>query len=119
MKMMTEDKIDLAKKLAGLMDTKFKFLGIKFGLDPILDAVPGAGTILTTVISFYIVFLAKEIGVSRWDIFKMIKNILIDFLIGLVPVAGAIGSVFYRANKNNLKIMEKYINEHQKNTPKD
>ena len=117
--MRTEDKVDLAKKLAGLMDTKFKFLGIKFGLDPILDAVPGAGTILTTVISFYIVFLAKEIGVSRWDIFKMIKNILIDFLIGLVPVAGAIGSVFYRANKNNLKIMEKYINEDQKNTPKD
>jgi hypothetical protein len=37
-------------------------------------------------------------------------------LIGSVPVAGAIGSVFYRANKNNLKIVEKYVGKN--NIPK-
>ena len=38
--------IRFAKKLVNLLDTKFHILGIKFGIDPLLDAIPGIGSII-------------------------------------------------------------------------
>ena len=39
----------------------------------------------------------------------MIKNIIIDFLIGLIPFVGDLADVAYRANTKNVMIMEKHL----------
>jgi hypothetical protein len=99
----------IAKKLANLLDNKFTLFGIKFGLDPILDLIPGVGDVLAVILGFYIVYVANILKLPQDRINRMILNIAIDFVIGLVPVVGAIGTIFYRSNQMNIKIIEDYL----------
>lgn len=103
-----EKKIKAAKLLARLLDNQFEVGGVKFGIDPILDVIPYLGDIAGALLSFYIVKTAHEIGVSKIDMAKMIGNIVIDFIVGFIPLLGIIFDVIYKANTKNVAILEKY-----------
>lgn len=98
----------MAAFLTELMDNKFSFLGIRFGLDPLLDLFPVAGDIFATALSFYLVWIAYQINIPEARIHEMIGNIIFDFIIGLIPVIGEIGDMFYKSNTKNLKILRAY-----------
>jgi hypothetical protein len=106
--MTKEVHFKIAKRLASLLDDRFEILGVKFGFDPIMDLFPVFGDILATAIGLYIVFTAKQLKMPNDVIFKMIINVAIDFLIGFVPVLGNIGTIFFRSNRKNIKIIEDY-----------
>ena len=99
----------VAKELATLLDDKYEFLGIRFGLDPLLDLIPGLGDILTSLIGLYIVWVGKELGLPQDRVIKMIINVIIDFVINLIPVAGNVGTIFFRSNRMNMRIIEDYL----------
>lgn len=103
-----ERKIKTAKFLAKLLDNQFEVGGVKFGLDPILDFVPYLGDIAGALLSFYIIRIAMEVGVSKMDLAKMIGNIVIDFILGFIPLLGVIFDVIYKANVKNAAILERY-----------
>ena len=103
-----ERKIKTAKLFAKLLDDQFELGGVKFGLDPILDAIPWFGDIAGALLSLYILKTAWDIGVSKADLFKMVINIIIDFILGIIPFLGVIFDVIWKANKMNVKILEKY-----------
>ena len=45
---------------------------------------------------------------------KMLRNILVDWVIGLVPIAGDIADVAFKANIRNVKLLVEHIDqEHQ------
>lgn len=91
------------------MDEQFKIGGFSFGLDPLLDFIPGIGDVLAFLLSFYIVWIAKQAQVPEREIAVMIRNISIDFVIGLIPIVGYAGDFVFKANMRNLKILEKYL----------
>lgn len=101
--------LTFAKTLASLLDNKFKFLGVRFGLDPILNIIPGLGDLLGVLLSLYFIFIAIKLNLPGNLIAKMWWNIFVDFLFGLIPVVGVIGDIFYKANIRNLKILEDYL----------
>lgn len=103
-----ERKIKNAKFLAKLLDNQFEVGGVRFGLDPILDFVPYLGDIAGAFLSFYIIKIAMEVGVSKVDLAKMIGNIVIDFILGFIPLLGVIFDVIYKANIKNVAILERY-----------
>jgi hypothetical protein len=103
-----ERKIKTAKFLARLLDNQFEVGGVRFGLDPIIDAIPYIGDIVGALLSFFILKIAYDIGVSKADMAKMVVNIIIDFIVGFIPLLGVIFDVIYKANIRNLKILEKY-----------
>lgn len=94
--------------MARVLDDQFKLLGVRVGVDPLLDFVPGLGSLLGAVLSFYIVWLAWHLEVPDDEIARMIRNIVIDFLIGEVPVVGFLGDIFYKSNRMNMDILRKY-----------
>lgn len=102
-------KIRFARQLTRLMDTEFSFFGIRFGLDPILDFVPFFGDLAGTIVSLYLFWIAWQIKVTEKVYVQMLGNILIDFLLGLIPFAGVVFDAFYRSNIKNLRLLEKYI----------
>lgn len=106
--MIMERKIKTAKFLAKLLDNQFEVGGVKFGLDPILDVVPYVGDIAGALLSLYILNIAREAGASKIDMLKMIGNIVIDFILGFIPLLGVIFDVIYKANVKNVAILEKY-----------
>ncbi len=97
------------KDLARLMDAEFSVLGIKFGLDPIIDMLPVAGNTATMIVSLYIFYVAYKLELPRASLIRMVRNIFVDYIIGLVPVLGALGTVFFRSNKMNYRIIKKFV----------
>lgn len=103
-----DKRIKKAKFFARLFDTQFSILGIKFGLDPIVNIIPYFGSIAGALLSLYILKIAYDIGVSKMDFMKMIGNIVLDLLVGAIPYLGIIFDVVYKANTRNVAILEKY-----------
>lgn len=103
-----EHHVKHARFIANLLDRQFKIGGISFGLDPIIGAVPVVGDIISIGLSLYIFYIGKQMNISRMDRAKMISNIMIDFITGLVPFLGDIFDIAYKANVRNLRILEKY-----------
>jgi len=95
---------------AELLDNRFRIPGtnIRFGLDPILSLIPGFGDLASPL--FTMVLLVQAIGwrVPRVVIIRMVMNALLDALIGVVPIAGNIGDIFWRANTANLALLERH-----------
>jgi hypothetical protein len=101
--------IQRAKKLTVLLDTKFSILGFKFGLDPILSILPWLGTAIGALTSTYVFWIANKLSVPTSIYLKMALNILLDFLLGGIPLIGFIFDAFYKSNTRNIKILEKHI----------
>lgn len=99
----------LATTLTHLMDDQFSFGKFKFGLDPILGLFPGFGDILSLALSLYIIFIGMMLRLPEDKMGLMIKNVIVDFLIGLLPVVGDISDVFYKANRKNLQIIHEHL----------
>ena len=92
------------------MDTKFNFFGIRFGIDPLLDFWPGFGSLLGAGISSYLLWIAYRLKVPPRIYFRMGWNIFLDFIVGEVPILGAVFDVFYKANVRNLALLTPYVN---------
>jgi len=95
---------------ADLLDSRFTIPGteIRFGLDPILSLIPGLGDLASPVFTVVLLVQGLRQRVPRAVMFRMVINALIDALIGMVPVAGNVGDVFWRANNMNLALLERY-----------
>ncbi len=107
---MNKDKhLAVARKITKLLDTGFSVWKFKFGIDPLLGLVPGLGDIISSVLSFYIVFVAILHKIHPLKITQMIFNILVDLAIGSIPVLGDILDFVIKPNIKNLAILEKEL----------
>ncbi|KKS31737.1 hypothetical protein A2380_03955 [candidate division WWE3 bacterium RIFOXYB1_FULL_43_24] len=97
-----------ATVLSKLLDNKFKFLGIKFGLDPVLGLIPGGGDLVSLVLSLYIVWVGIKMRLPQDKLAKMIGNVILDFGVGLVPILGDIADVTFKSNIRNLEILKQH-----------
>jgi hypothetical protein len=86
------------------------------GLDVLLDLVPGIGDIVGAALGGYIVWEAKNLGMSKWQMARMTGNVGINWLLGLIPFAGAIATFFYRSNTYNLRIIKRHLDKHHPGT---
>lgn len=103
-----EKQLKTVKFLAKLLDNQFEIGGVRFGIDPILDIIPWFGDAAGLLLSLYLLYLARSLEVSKKDFMRMIVNILIDFILGIIPFLGVIFDVIWKANIYNIKILEKY-----------
>ncbi|BAY22328.1 hypothetical protein NIES2100_20910 [Calothrix sp. NIES-2100] len=99
------------RKLSRLMDTSIRIPGIGFriGIDPIIGLVPGAGDLISTAFSAYIIFLATRFGIPHQDLAKMIFNVGLEAVVGTVPLVGDLFDAFYKSNIRNLEILEQHL----------
>ncbi len=98
-----------ARRLARILDSQFNVLGFKFGLDPVIGLFPWIGDVISAGLSVYIIWIAQKAGVGSEKIGRMVGNILVDLLLGVVPIVGTIGDFFFKANLKNLEILEKEL----------
>ncbi|MGB3800235.1 MAG: DUF4112 domain-containing protein [Lewinella sp.] len=95
------------------LDTKFRIPGtdIRFGLDFILGLVPGAGDLLSMGMSGTLVATMARHGASPRLVARMVVNIVLDAVVGSVPIIGNIFDLVYKANYRNAKLMREYYDE--------
>lgn len=94
--------------MADLLDNKFKILGMKFGIDPILGLIPVGGDLVSLIFAMYIVWVGIKMKLPQDKIAKMIGNVLMDFGAGLIPILGDIADIAFKPNLKNLKILKQH-----------
>jgi len=102
--------MDALRRWAVLLDSAFKVPGtnVRFGLDAIVGLVPGLGDLVAPVFTLVLLGTALKMRVPAIVIARMVMNAGIDMLLGLVPVAGDIGDVFWKADLRNLALLERH-----------
>lgn len=97
-----------------VLERSFTVPGInrKVGLDFALGLVPVVGDIVTGAMGLYIVWEARNLGMSKFQLARMAANVGFDSLIGAVPLAGDLFDMFWRSNTRNLKIIRKHLDKH-------
>ncbi|MCQ8183912.1 DUF4112 domain-containing protein [Parvularcula maris] len=94
-------------RLADLMDSRFSFLGIRFGLDSILGLIPGVGDAAALGMSGYLIAEAARAGASKGTLVKMAMNSGVDAVIGSVPLIGDAFDVVFKANRRNVALVRR------------
>ncbi len=101
------DAVGRMEVMAKLLDSAFVIPGTsqRVGIDAIIGLVPGIGDIVTTVLSSYVIWEAKNLGVSRMALGRMMANLAIHATIGAIPVVGDLFDAFFRVNQRNMLIV--------------
>jgi len=101
------------KTVSYLLDEQFRVPGTKFrfGLDPVMNLVPVLGDIPGFLISAGLLFAMAKKGASNKLVVLMSINILLDTIIGGIPVIGQVFDFFYKSNTRNLRLMREHYLE--------
>lgn len=104
--------------LEQLLEGAFRVPGLnmRVGLDAVLGLVPVVGDAIAAGLGLYLVWEAKNLGLPRWQLWRMAANVGIDSLIGAVPVAGDLFDFIYKSNTRNLRIIRKHLDKHHPGT---
>lgn len=105
------ERIARIDRLATLLDTRFAipFTKIRFGADSLIGLAPGVGDAVTTALALYIVYEAHRLGAPKTVLARMLGNVAIDGMVGIVPVAGDVFDVMFRANRRNVRILREHL----------
>ncbi len=100
--------------LEKLLERAFHIPGTKipFGLDSVIGLVPVLGDVVTAVMGGYMVWEARNLGMSKWQLIRMTANVGIDAAIGAIPVVGDAFDLVWRSNSKNLRIIKKHLDRH-------
>jgi hypothetical protein len=97
--------------VAKLMDSLFAIPGtrIRLGVDSLLGLVPVVGDLAAQAVAAYLIWEAKQLGVSKLTLWRMVGNTLIDTVVGAVPLVGDAFDIAFRANMKNLRLLQRHL----------
>lgn len=104
--------------LEQLLERSFHIPGTKvpIGLDSIVGLVPVLGDVVTAAMGAYMVWEARNLGMSKWQLMRMAANVGVDTALGAIPLAGDLFDFIWRSNSKNLRIIKKHLDKHHPGT---
>ncbi|MDQ3392874.1 MAG: DUF4112 domain-containing protein [Bacteroidota bacterium] len=101
------------EKLSKVLDSNFTLPGtnFKFGIDPIFGFFPVIGDLTSFAISCFLLAYMGKFGASRKVIILMLGNIILDAVIGSIPLLGNIFDFTYKANNRNIRLLKKHYED--------
>jgi hypothetical protein len=107
-------KLQRLKSLSRLLDSIIPLPGgYRIGIDGLLGLIPGIGDIAGGVASSYIIIESARLGASTTTLLRMVFNVLVESIIGLIPFLGDLFDFVWKANEKNTALMEKQLHEPQ------
>ena len=88
----------------------------RVGLDSLVGLIPVIGDLATAAMGGWIVWEARNLGMSKWQLTRMAANVGVDTLVGAIPFAGDIFDFLYKSNTKNLRIIRKHLDRHHPST---
>jgi len=103
------------KRFAHLMDEAVQIPGTRkrIGLDAAIGLIPGIGDALGAAISMWVVAGALRHRVPMLKIARMVLNIVIDLVVGSIPVAGDVFDLLFTENVGNVNLLIRHRNRHK------
>lgn len=84
----------------------------RVGLDAIVGVIPVLGDLISAAMGAWIVWEARNLGLSRWQLIRMSSNVAVDTAIGAIPILGDAFDIMFRSNTRNLRIIRKHLDKH-------
>lgn len=88
----------------------------RVGLDSLVGLIPVVGDIATAAMGAWMVWEARNLGMSKWQLTRMAANVGFDTLVGAIPFAGDVFDFLYKSNTKNLRIIRKHLDKHHPST---
>jgi hypothetical protein len=82
------------------------------GVDAILGLVPVVGDVASAALGAWLVWEARNLGLSKWQIARMAGNVGFDTAIGLIPFVGDAADVLFRSNSRNLRLIKRHLDRY-------
>lgn len=104
--------------MEALLERAFTVPGTSYrvGLDAVIGLVPVLGDIVTTAMGAWIVWEARNLGMSRFQVARMAANVGFDTLIGAIPLVGDLFDVAFRSNSKNVRILKRWLDRRHPET---
>ncbi|KAJ9203950.1 hypothetical protein DTO166G4_2670 [Paecilomyces variotii] len=89
----------------------FNLCGIQFGWSSVIAIIPFAGDAADVALALMVLRTCEEIdgGLPGNLRMHMMFNIMIDFIVGLVPFVGDIADALYKCNTRNAVLLEEHL----------
>ena len=118
----SRSSIEAVFKLVSLvMDRLIRIPGLKkrLGLNPIVDLVPGFGDIAAALVSVSVLVYGIRRGIPKIVLGRMALNVLINEVVGLIPVAGSAFAFWFQANTRNYEMVRGHLETPGRSTRDD
>ena len=108
-----QQRLTALRHTARLLDSAFEVPGTSYriGLDPILGLVPGIGDLVSPLFTIGILWQGRDLGLPRVVQVRMLGNVLLDALVGAVPLLGDLFDFAWKANEKNYALLEMHAEE--------
>lgn len=101
-----------------LLERAFVVPGINraVGLDALLGLLPVAGDVVAGAMGLYIVWEARNLGMPKRTIARMLMNVGVDTTLGAIPVVGDVFDFLFRSNSKNARLVKRFLDKHHPST---
>lgn len=99
------------ERLAWFLDSSIKVPGFnaRFGLDGLIGLIPGVGDAIAALISSVVISEAARMGAPKVLLLKMAFNVLVDSVVGAIPLVGDLFDFAWKANQRNVRLLNQYL----------
>jgi hypothetical protein len=106
-----DPRLERVTLIAWLFDQLFRVPGtrFRFGIDAIIGLIPGAGDLVGSLVGAYGLWVANRLGAPASVQGRMLLNLAIDALFGVVPLLGDIFDAAFKAHVRNRVLLEKWL----------
>lgn len=103
-----EQRLQRLEQVTQWLDTAYRIpvIGYPIGWDTILGFIPGVGDFATGALALWIIREARELGVSKMTLARMLANTGMDTVLGTVPLFGDLFDATFKSNVRNLKLLK-------------
>ena len=100
-------------KFSRFMDSSISipFTKFKLGAEPVIGMIPVVGDIAGLLLSSYVLVEAQRLGATKAVKLRMLRNMGIDFVGGLLPVVGDAFDAIFKANTRNTRLLKNYLQQ--------
>lgn len=89
---------------------------LRVGLDSILGLIPVVGDLVTAAMGAWLIWEARNLGMSKFHLGRMAGNVGFDTLVGAIPLAGDLFDFVFKSNSRNLRIVRRWLDKHHPET---
>ncbi len=94
-------------QMARVFDTAWRIPGtrIRFGADALIGLIPGVGDLIGVATGLWLIWQARGVQAPPRLQLRMLGNLAIEGLLGIIPVLGDAFDVLWQSNQRNRKIL--------------
>jgi hypothetical protein len=104
--------------MEGLLERAFTIPGTNFrvGVDSVAGLVPVLGDVVAAAMGAWLIWEARNLGMSKWHLARMTGNVGFDTAVGLIPFVGDAFDFLFKSNTRNLRIIKRWLDKHHPET---